>query len=215
MFGKGAQMRNVLVVLAVIVAASFAGNFRLETPVSCGGTDDVLSYDDGSAHWLTWGGLYRGVWFDVTDFDPSKTGLAAAYTEYWFFHHTSYPWDTASFYAELWNGDAAGPSAQLNQTSMIATHYAPVHANYSPVIETEADFWGLVNTSMSSGGWPALLGDNTPNATDHSFYSDDFIIWEPWIVVGASASDYFVRASGTLIGALDSESWGAIKGLYR
>jgi hypothetical protein len=208
-------MRNVLVVLAVLVAASFAGNFRLETPVNCGGTDEVLSYDDGSAFWLTWGGLYRGVWFDVTDFNPAMSGLAANYMEYWFYHHSTYPWDTASFYSELWNGDAAGPSAQLNQTSMIATHYAPVHANYSPVIETGADFWGLANTSMSSGGWPSILGDNSPNATDHSFYSDDFIIWEPWIVGGATASDYFVRASGTLIGALDSESWGAIKGLYR
>jgi len=192
-----------------------AGSFLLEDPVIIGETDDILSYDDGSAHWLTWGGLYRGVWFDVTDFDPFATHVYADYTEYWFFHHTSYPWDTASFYAELWNGDVAGPSAQLNQTSVIATHYAPVHADYSPVIVTEADFWGLVNTSMSSGGWPSMLGDNTPHIPSHSFYSDDFIIWEPWIAGGATANDYFIRTSGVPPWALESESWGAIKGLFR
>jgi hypothetical protein len=99
---------------------------------------------------------------------------------------------------------------------MVATHYAPVHANYSPTITTEANIWGLVNTSMSSGGWPAILGDNTPQFPSHSFYSDDFIIWEPWIIGGAAtANDYFVRARGVMIWALDSESWGSIKGLFR
>jgi hypothetical protein len=201
------------VVLLSSGMVSGAGSFLLESPVLVEGTDYVLQYDDGTAHWLSWGGLYRGVWFDVTDFFPGGTGFYASYLEFWFFHHTSYPWDTASFYAELWNGDAAGPSAQLNQTSMIATHYSPVHANFSPGIITEADFWGLVNTSMSSGGWPSILGDNSPNPTSHSFYSDDFIIWEPWIVVGATASDYFVRVAEAL--AIESESWGTIKGLFR
>jgi hypothetical protein len=205
--------------LVILLASGMvfgAGSFLLEAPVIIGETDDILSYDDGSAHWLTWGGLYRGVWFDATDFDPLAIHFYAGYMEYWFFHHASYPWDTASFYAELWNGDAAGPVDQLNQTSMIATHYAPVHANYSPTILTDVEFWGLLNTSLSSGGWPSILGDNTPHIPSHSFYSDDFIIWEPWIVIGATASDYFVRASGNLSPyALESASWGFIKGMYR
>ena len=208
-------MRNVLVVLAVIVAVGFASSYRLETPVYCGGTDDVLSYDDGTSHWLTWGGLYRGVWFDVTDFDPSGTGFECDYTEYWFFHHSSYPWDTASFYAELWNGTSASPTALLDQTSMMATHNTAILCNYSPAIIAEGEFWALVNTSMSAGGWPAILGDNTPNTVSHSFFSDDFIIWEPWIIQGPMANDYLARASGTILSALESESWGAIKGLYR
>ena len=208
-------MRNVLVVLAVIVAVGFASSFRLETPVYCGGTDDVLSYDDGSSYWLTWGGLYRGVWFSTDDFMPGMSGLATDYTEYWFYHHSSYPWDTASFYAELWNGSVASPTALLDQTPMMASHNTAIVCNYSPPVETEVGFWGLVNTSMSSGGWPAILGDNTPNTVSHSFFSDDFIIWEPWIIQGPMSNDYLVRASGTFIGALENESWGAIKGLYR
>ena len=130
------------------------------------------------------GRSYRGVWFDVTDFDMDGYGFVAEYTEYWFYHHAWYCWDTASFYAELWNGDANGPVEQLDQTSLVATHYAPVHANYSPTIETEADFWALINTSMSSGGWPPVSADSTPQTPSHSFYSDDFILWEPWIVFG-------------------------------
>jgi len=207
-------MRKVLVLLALVAAVAVAGSFRLENPVFVGGTDELLQYDDGSAYWLTWGGLYRGTWFDVTDFDPTATGAVLQNTQYWFYHHSSYPWDTASFYAELWNGDEGGPVTQLNQTSKTATHYSAVTVAYSPNIEVEADFWALVNTSMSSGGWPAVLGDNSAQNPSHSFYSDDFIIWEPWIVGGATANDYLIRANGTL-GALDTESWGAIKGLYR
>ena len=213
-------MRKVLIVLAVIAAVAFANSFRLENPVYVGGgTDDRLQYDDGSAHWLTWGGLYRGVWFDTDDFLPGSQGLDADNTEYWFYHHASYPWDSSDFYAELWNGGASAPVTQLDQTMVTATHYSAKFANYSPAITTEQNFWGLVNTEMSAGGWPALLGDNTPNTTDHSFFSDDFIVWEPWIITGSVASDYFVMASGTIVpdttGALDAASWGAIKGLYR
>jgi len=202
------------VVLLASGMVSGAGSFLLESPVIVEGTDYVLQYDDGTAHWLSWGGLYRGVWFDLDDFVPYQPGCYVHYTEFWFYHHASYPWDTTSFYAELWSGDASGPVDQFDQTSMVATHYAPVHAYYSPDIATGVDFWGLVNTSMSSGGWPALLGDNSPNATDHSFYSDDFILWEPWIVIGGTASDYFVRVSENF-GALERESWGSIKGLFR
>jgi hypothetical protein len=209
-------MKRAMFFLVILAAGAVAvaGSIRLEAPVIIGETDEILSYDDGTANWLTWGGLYRGVWFDITDFDPTATGCEISYTEYWFYHHASYPWDTASFYAELWNGDTSGPTVQLDQTSMIATHYSPVHANYSPAIGAASDFWGLVNTSMSSGGWPSLLGDNTPHNPSHSFYSDDFIIWEPWIVTGSTASDYFVRISA-YVNALENASWGSIKGLYR
>jgi hypothetical protein len=212
-------MKCMMFLLVLLAAGAIAGggSIRLEAPVICE-TDAVLQYDDGTAYWLTWSGLYRGVWFDVTDFDPSGSGFAASYTEYWFYHSPAAPWDAASFYAELWNGGATGPVAQLNQISLIATHFAPVFANYSPVIETEANFWGLVNNSLSSGSWPTVFGDGSPNPTSHSFYSDDFIIWEPWIIdKDATACDYFIRAGGTIIGsgALEPGSWGSIKGLYR
>jgi hypothetical protein len=208
------QMKHAVFLLVLLAAGAMAvvGSVRLETPVIVGGTDQILQYDDGSAWWCTWGGLYRGVWFDVTDFDMDGYGFIAEYTEFWFYHMSDSPWDTDQFYAELWNGEASGPVTRLDQTSMIATHYAPVYANYSPTIETEANFWTLVYTRMSSGGWPSTIGDNTPNPTNHSFTSDNFFLWEPWT---ASANDLFIRAGGDLLSALETESWGSIKLLYR
>lgn len=205
-------MRRVLLVLAMLATVAFAGNLRLDRPLPVNGTDDTYQYDDGTAYWLTWGGLYRGTWFSTGDFGGGG-GFSITQLQFWFYHHSSYPWDTASFYAELWNGDAATPTTQLDQTSVTAVHYSPAYANYSPAIDTEADMWGLINTEMSAGGWPAVLGDNTPHAVSHSFFSDDFIVWEPWVIGGSTANDYFIRATGT-IGALDQNTWGAIKGLY-
>ena len=208
-------MKSSMLSLAILTACVLAGNtYRLETPVFIGGSDGYLSYDDGTSWWLTWDGLYRGVWFDLEDFDPLGQQFHAYYTEYWFYHHSSYPWDTSSFYAELWNGSVISPATMLDQTSIMAVHNAPAYAYYSPGILTEYEFWCLANTSMSSGGWPSLLGDNTPHDPSHSFYSDDFIIWEPWIIQGPMSNDYIVRALGSL-GDLASESWGSIKGMFR
>ncbi len=204
-------MKRVLFVLAALAAAAFAGNLLLDRPLYIPASDDLLQYDDGTANWLTWGGLYRGAWFNIADFGLSG-GWSTTQSQFWFFHHSSYPWDVSSFYGELYNGDQAGPVTQLDQTSVTATHYQPVYANYSPAITTEANFWVLINTELSAGGWPAVLGDNTPQTADHSFFSDDFIVWEPWIIGGSTANDYFIRSTGT--GALESATWGSIKALY-
>jgi hypothetical protein len=205
-----------LLVLFAAGATAGRGSLRLEAPVFVGETDAVLQYDDGTAYWIAWEGLYRGVWFDVTDFAEAGTGFNAEFTEFWFYHLPSHSWDTSSFYAELWNGDApVGPTYRLDQTTVIATHYAPVYANFSPTLGTESNFWVLENTIMSSSRMPSILADNSPNPTSHSYYSNNFILWEPWILGGATANDYFVRAGGDILGALDTESWGAIKGLFR
>ena len=198
--------RVVLVLGALAVAAFAANNVQLDRPLYIPGNDAQLSYDDGSANWLTWGGLYRGVWFNVTDFGTTGT-WESDNTEYWFYHHSSYPWDTASFYGEIYNGDVSTPATLLDQTSVTATHYAAVYANYSSPVITEEQFWVLINTEMSGGGWPSVLGDPTYSGTDHSFFSDDFIVWEPW-----GMGDYFIRTTGEF--ALNSETWGAIKALY-
>jgi len=196
-------------------AASGAGSMKLDESLYVGDTDELLQYDDGSAYWLTWAGLYRGVWFDITDFDPYSTGFSAVNSQYWFYHHSSYPWDTSCFYAELWNGVFESPINRLNQTSMTALHYTVIVVDYpGGYIGTEGDFLSIVNTSMSSGGWPSILGDNSAHDPSHSFFSDDFIVWEPWLVGGATANDYFIRMNGFVDG-LASASWGAIKGLYR
>lgn len=200
-------MKRVLFVLGFVAAAAFAANsLQLDRPLYIPGTDDEMSYDDGTAHWLTWGGLYRGTWFNTDDFFSGGTTWEADNSEFWFYHHASYPWDTSSFYGELYNGDSSTPVTLLNQTMVTAPHYSPCYANYATPIVCEANFWILINTEMSAGGWPAVLGDNT-YTTDHSFFSDDFIVWEPW-----GMGDYFIRTTGTP--ALSSGTWGAIKGLY-
>jgi hypothetical protein len=206
---------SFMIVIASAAAALSAGSIQLDRPLPIGGTDDLLQYDDGTANWLTWGGLYRGVWFNLQDFGPGMPGGHLVYLEYWFFHHASYPWDISSFYAEVYDGDAAAPTTQLNQTSVTAVHYSPVHASFSwPGIEVGQNFWVLNNSEMSAGGWPSILGDNTPSPVSHSFFSDDFIVWEPWIINGSTANDYFTRANEGVWPGLDESTWGSIKTLF-
>ncbi len=200
-------MRSAAFALAFAVSCAIAADgVHLDHPLFIPGSDDTFQYDDGSATWLTWGGLYRGVWFNLADFGWSGT-WEADNTQYWFYHHSSYPWDTASFYGEMYNGDASTPTTQLVQTSVTATHYAAVYANYASPVEAEENFWVMINTEMSAGGWPSVLGDGT-YTIDHSFFSDDFIVWEPW-----GMGDYFIRVDPWM-GDLAPETWGSIKALY-
>jgi len=200
-------MKKAIAILAVLSLAAFAGQVAVNLGPTPQKDADWLVYDDGTAHWLTWGGMYRGVWFDVQDFVPGTTGAAIEQSEFWFYHHSSYPWDTSDVYLEIWNGDNTAPVTQLDQTMVTAVHYAPVTASYATPLAGEQNFWALANTEMSSGGWPATLGDNT--AGTHSFFSDDFIIWEPWGDLG----DYLVRVYATP-GALDNSTWGSLKAAF-
>ncbi len=202
-------MNKPLALLLIFFLSGFAGSIRID-PVHAGGStdQDYLQYDDGSAYWYIWDGQWRGVWFNTDDFIPGMMGFDLSFSEYWFYHHAIYPWDVSDFYAEVWNGDYMTPTVLLDQTQVTAIHYAPCFANYNPQLEAEKDFWGLVNTEMSSGGWPAILGDNTPPSVDHSYYSDDFFVWEPW-----GMGDYFVRV-GNFPSALDNVTWGGIKAIF-
>lgn len=118
----------------------------------------------------------------------------------------------ASFYAELWSGDdETGPATLLfHEESATAVHYSPVCVEVDPPIHPGPDFWVLVNREMSSGGWPSLLGDNTPNWTGypHSFLSDDFISWQPWIY------DLSIRAYTNVPYGLSPGTWGELKTLF-
>jgi hypothetical protein len=192
-----------------------SGNAPLDRPLAVGGTDEAFQYDDGTANWLTWGGLYRGVWFNALDFSPYGTGCVLDNLEFWFYHHSSCGWeDASSFYAELWNGGVAGPETMLDHTSITAAHYVAIFMYYTPPMEVEADFWGIINTEMSSGGWPSNMGDNTPNPVSHSFYGDDLVVWHPWVIQGSTANDYLIRANGTLLTGLDQTTWGSVKTLF-
>jgi len=181
----------------------FGGQVRADVP---GGYDaEVLQYDDGTAGWITWGGTYRGVWFNTQDFNPSSIGFALEQMEYWFYNSG---WTTDQFYSEIWNGDDTGPvPPRLVQKIVVAIHYAPCYHIFNPPLDVEQNFWGVVNTKRSTGGWPSILGDNTPE--EHSFFSDDMITWEPW-----ELGDYFIRAHGEFASSFDAGSWGSIKALF-
>lgn len=199
--------------LTMIILAS--DQVLLERPIEVHSDADVLQYDDGTPYWLNWSGLYRGVWLDINDFGLSGPWTAGS-TELWFYHHTSYPWDTSSFYCQLCQGDQSCPTDLLDQTSIIALHYQPVYAIYDPVIEVgDEEFWVLINTELSAGGWPSVLGDGFPNTVSHSFFSNDYIFWEPWIAGGSTVNDYFIRASNTYWWpGLETRTWGSIKTFF-
>ncbi len=204
-------MKNVIAILAVLSLAAFAGQLAV-SPEQISGTDDLLTYDNGTTHWLTWGGLYRGTWFNVQDFNPAASGISIEMAEVWFYHHASYPWDTSDFYFELWNGDASSPVAQLDQQMVTATNNAPIYINYAPEILAEANFWGLVNTEMSAGGWPSILTDWAGTGEYHSFMTDDFIIWEPY-TAGELLCNYIIRITeGDW--SLDNTTWGSLKATF-
>lgn len=193
--------------------AVFAGNLKLDAPVLADPTGLMLQYDDGTGWWVTWTGLYRGVWFNTADFYGSANICPADEAEFWFYHDSGYPWDTSSFYSELYDGGVAGPETELDETSLVATHNSAVLLDYRPAITCDVEFWLFVNTEFSSGNWPSVLGDNTPHNVDHSFHSDDTIVWEPWIVQGPNANDYLIRMD-VIVCDLESETWGSIKSLF-
>ena len=200
-------MKKAMAVLAVLSLTAFAGQIVIDLPVAENDAE-WLVYDDGTAAWLTWGGMYRGNWFNTEDFVPGCSACYVEKSEFWFYHHSSYPWDTSDVYLEIWNGDALGPTLQLDQTMVTALHYTPVYVSYTTVLLSESNFWAIANTEMSAGGWPSILGDGTAGV--HSFFSDDFIVWEPWGDMG----DYFVRVYGSPFGALDNSTWGLLKATF-
>jgi hypothetical protein len=187
--------------LQILLLPLTAGNAQLDRPLPAASTDGLLQYDDGTMAWLCLGDC--GVWFDTQDFASGSTGGLIGQLEFWFYHHASYPWPSSSFYAELYNGDEAGPVALLDQTSVTASHFAPCYASYSPMIAVEQNFWGIVNTDMGGYG-PTCIIDNTPNFTGspHSIMNGDWI-----------DNDLFIRASLPNLGLAET-TWGSIKTLF-
>ncbi len=200
----------VLSILLLYSSVSFTDQVLIEPIVSDPvpierDSSSYLQYDDGIISWFIWFGTYRGVWFNVEDFMPGATGFEIEYSEFWMYHHSSYPWDTSNFYAEVWNGDSQGPLVQLDVQELIAIHYAPVYALYDPALQAESDFWVMENTEMSAGGWPSNLADGTPPLVPHSHYGNG------WFELG----DFFFRCCGEALGvALERVTWGEIKAVF-
>ena len=204
-------MNRALSPVLLLSLPLIAGNVRVDLPGGSGGIDEGLTYFNGSPHWLTWGGMYRGTWFNTEDFLPGSTGTGIQQIEYWFFEHASYPWDTDQFYSEIWNGDQTGPQVFIAQGIVTAYHYAPCYQCFEPCLLVGVNFWALINTEMSAGGWPSVLGDfSMPGDAGHSFFSDDFIVWEPWGEMG----EYYIIVDCIPGCLLDTTTWGSLKALF-
>jgi len=189
--------------LASAVMNAPDGCLLLDHPVYIPSYRDILSYDDGTSYWVCWEGTQRGVWFNTADFyPPSGRNWSAEETEFWFFHSPSYPWDTASFYAELYDGGASGPGTLLNRTSVTAVHYEATYAFYNPCVECGYQFWVIQNACMSGGGWPSILSDNSPLPVVHSFCDG-----QPW-----ERGNYIIRTACWT--GLQSDTWAGIKSLF-
>ena len=162
-----------------------------------------LFYDDG-----TFGGMSNGlsgVWFHTEDFFSSASTIQLTGVEMWFYHHSSYPWDTAEFYLEIWSGDDESfLEEQLYQSLETAIHYSPVLVDVSQEnITVGSDFWILENTELSAGGWPSAILDGSPPIIPHSYGN------EGWIITG----DMFFRCFADEL-SIESISWGALKTVF-
>ena len=110
-------MKILPAVLLLISSISFAGSFRVCLDPIEQGSGEWLVYDNGTATWTTWDGMYRGVWFNLYDFVPGWMSCKISEAELWFYHHVSHPWDTSEFIMELWNGVSTGPEIFLFDTT--------------------------------------------------------------------------------------------------
>lgn len=206
-------MKISIVFVVLISILSFAGQVSVALEPHSRSDDDWLRYDNGSPQWVTWEGTFRGIWFNTEDFFPGTPAIRVYQAEMWFYHDSSNPWETSDFYAELWNGSADSPVLQLDQQLVSAVHYSPVIVEYTSPISVESQFWYMVNTELSAGGWPSSIsdgGNGTP--LSHSFHSDNFVKWTPW-QSPSGAANYFIAVQGIPL-TLNSSSWGELKTVF-
>jgi hypothetical protein len=203
-------MKGSLAALSLVSLPLFAGNVRVNLPGGSGENYEGLTYFNGTPHWVSWDGVYRGTWFNTEDFVPGSTGFNMNHVEYWFYESASYPWDTNQFYSEVWNGLQTGPEVLLALEVLTALHYAPCYHVIVPDLITEQYFWCLVNTEISAGGWPSILGDNSmPGDAGHSFFHDG-LSWQTW-----ELGEYYILAYWWYIGSsFEMTTWGALKTLF-
>jgi hypothetical protein len=210
-------MRILTFTFFILCSAAFAvEGYAIDYPVEPPGTDYYLQYDDGSASWIFGGYGYYATWFDVEDFIPGGCNFDCEYSEWWFYHQPMNPWDTDQIVVELWEGDVSGPVTQLTSDTIYATHLYSSIVYYTPSVLTSPQFWLCANTQIfSANGLPAVLYDGSENFTGsaHSFLQDG-LSFIPATAGGVEVNAFF-RANGEIANSFESESWAAIKGLFR
>ncbi len=213
---------NTLSILFLVFAAVSADvqTHGLSSPVISSPKGDWAHYDNGTPSWLCYEQQYRGVWFNLQDFIPGiSDGMELENTEVWFYHDTSYPWDTAETYIEFWNGTSSGPTEFIEQHTVTAQHYTPTSIDHSPDwVVIDAQFWVIQNTELSLGGWPSLLGDDSDNPIAHSMVSDNMSLWEPFTGLDGTGSEFFISTYPEYPWAhgadLTPHSWGSLKVIF-
>ena len=207
------MLKHILFFIMLFLSTTAAGQIQIDPDPIERADGDWLVYDSGTFNWLLWDGTYRGVWFNLEDFIPTWPGVNVGMAECWFYHHyTSYPWDTSDFYCELWDGPSSGPVMRHTQVQSNAQHLTKVLVDFIPDPYADANFWIVINTEFSSGGWPSLIADDQNCTAPHSFFSDDFTLWEPWHIDDIYGN-FLLRA---WVGptALERTSWGSIKAAF-
>ena len=192
---------SLVIAMFMITGEVSAENVLIPASQVAGGTDDLLQYDDGTAVWVSWGDPHRGVWFDLDDFFTDPVGFECEYTEYWFYHLSTFPWDTSDFYAELWSGDSAGTVSLLDCQVVTAAHLTAVYAPHDPPIVTGIDFWVMVNTELSAQGCPSMVMDNENSG--HSFSGSN-----------PAVGDYLIRMGGSEQAVIEAMTWGLVKSSF-
>lgn len=200
----------LLVLCSLAYSIESDGDFLLRAEVQQSASPtpppEMLVYDDGTPFWFSWAGTYRGVWFSLYDFYPNPINYQIQGAEMWFYHHSEFPWDTSMFFCEAWLGDRCCPIELVASEACIAQQYSAVSCQFDwqPIYPNE--FWIILNMEESIGGWPSTLCDNTGSSDDdiHSYYSNDFIVWEPWIIQECHCFPL----------SMESHSWGNLKTLF-
>lgn len=195
----------------ILVMAALIGG---AAPVSLEPVSDAyLQYDNGTPNWVYWSGTYRGVWFNTEDFYPWPCFISVESIELWFYHHSSYPWDTSTTEIQLWTGNQSSPVSIIDAVEATAIHYAPIYVSMSPTPYVPSNFWTIQSTvPYSTGGWPSpLLDAGEATGPVHSFYFDTDMMPIP-MTLGGKYTNYFFRISTST--SLERLTWGSLKTVF-
>ncbi|MBC8527415.1 MAG: carboxypeptidase regulatory-like domain-containing protein [Candidatus Cloacimonetes bacterium] len=139
--------------------------------------DEWYTYGNiNSTRWVTWAAPER-----VTYFDPADFGLSYPFNitkiNHWFYDHSSYPWDDATFHFKIYAED--GTTLLYESEDIEAEHMVEiVHELTIPVSITSAGFYFGI-APVSSSGFPSSRADDQYTGSNHSYYGSpgNWTLW--------------------------------------
>lgn len=205
-------------VLAVLVLASISF-----------GQEEILQYYENGGEIFQGVYLeYRGVWYDVTQFDVNAIGFQITEVEYWFYEDPNCPWIDTTFDSEIYDadmssyepGDPENPPAVVNpwlarENGIAAQHYSPSYHTFSPPLIVDTDFWCFAHRVSPNDG-PECAFEIVEPQFPHSFKGNTFssltvLDWNP-----EGYGEFWFRVHGEFIypAEMTSTTWGSIKALF-